>query len=68
MREIVSLESSRQLAEYLSFRHLVRNVYAFQFDPERIGRLVQGLQTIFLRIRTELESFASFLERLNSLE
>jgi hypothetical protein len=62
---VVSPDSAARLMEYLSFRHVVRNVYAFQFEPQRIERLVENLPATFQRIRSELESFASILEQLN---
>jgi hypothetical protein len=37
---VLSGESLRCLDEYLRFRHIVRNVYAFVFDPLRIKILV----------------------------
>ena len=40
------------------------NIYAFEFDSERLGRLVQGLDFVFPRINRELQAFAQFLERL----
>ena len=38
-------ETIERLDEYLCFRHVVRNIYTFSFDPERIGRLVKGIGT-----------------------
>ncbi len=37
---VLSVESVQALDEYLRFQHVVRNVYTFNFDPERIERLV----------------------------
>ncbi len=36
---VLSEEAVKMLDEFLRFRHVVRNIYAFQFDPERITRL-----------------------------
>lgn len=47
----------------MRFRHVVRNVYAFQLDEERVAELVQEGQVLMSRIATELGTFASFLER-----
>ena len=33
--EVLSAGTIKALDEYLRFRHVVRNVYAFEFDPER---------------------------------
>jgi len=61
---VISEETRESLDEYLRFRHVVRNIYAFEFDSERLGRLVQGLDFVLPRIHKELQAFAQFLERL----
>lgn len=61
---VVSSKSLEALDEYLRFRHVVRNVYAFEFDAERLGRLVEALDPTFGQVRSELQAFADFLERL----
>lgn len=61
---VVSTEICEALDEYLRFRHVVRNIYAFEFDSDRLGRLVQGLDSLFYRVRRELQAVADFLERL----
>lgn len=63
---VLSQESVNILSEYLAFRHVVRNVYAFQFDPVRVERLVNGLPSVISKVKSDLESFASFLERIVS--
>ena len=62
---VLTAESARDLDEYLRFRHVVRNVYAFSFDADRIERLVAGVKPCHKRVRTDLLSFADFLERLS---
>jgi len=61
---VISEKTLESLDEYLRFRHVVRNIYAFEFDPERIGRLVEGLAPLLSRLSKELGAFALFLERL----
>ena len=61
---VLSAEVVQILDEYLGFRHVVRNIYAFQFDPERIEHLVIRLRPGFERVRAELLSFAAFLVHL----
>jgi len=62
--QVLSPETIRALSEYLGFRHVVRSIYTFQFDPERLEHLVTGLRPVFAQVRDELETFASFLEHL----
>lgn len=61
---VLTTHSIQRLDEYLRFRHVVRNVYTFAFDPERIGRLVKELEPVFDQIRQELSVFANFLEKV----
>ncbi|MAT99064.1 MAG: hypothetical protein CL608_18110 [Anaerolineaceae bacterium] len=61
---VLSTEVTNVLDEFLRFRHVLRNVYAFQFDPERIARLVNQLRPTWAKIQTELTTFASFLEQV----
>lgn len=42
----------------------VRNIYTFQFDWERLERLVTRLLPVFIQVRGDLEAFASFLEQV----
>ena len=62
--QVLSVESAKTIDEYLRFRHIVRNIYAFEFDPERIEHLVQRLRPSFEQMRIELLAFAEFLEQL----
>lgn len=61
---VLSAETLRVLDEYLRFRHVVRHVYTFAFDPERIERLVGQMRSSFEKVRTDLLAFADFLEHL----
>lgn len=61
---VLSVESVWALDEYLRFRHVVRNVYTFNFDAERIERLVGQIRPCFEQVRSDLLAFASFVERL----
>lgn len=62
---VLTREMIQHLDEYLRFRHVVRNVYTFSFDPERIGRLVNELQDVFEQVKQELSTFAEFLETVS---
>ncbi|HHY94936.1 MAG TPA: hypothetical protein GX513_07990 [Firmicutes bacterium] len=65
---VISEDTLLALDEYRRFRHVVRNIYAFQFDPVRLERLVNGLASALSRVRSELGSFADFLKRLAATE
>jgi hypothetical protein len=53
-----------QLSEYLGFRHIVRNVYAFQFNPKRIEDLVGNLRNCFNEFKNEIGIFIKFLKEI----
>ena len=60
---VISDETRRILDEYRGFRHIVRNVYTFRFDPAKIQRLVEDAPGAFRQIQEELDAFASFVEQ-----
>lgn len=61
---VLSAEAAWMLDEFLRFRHVVRNIYAFQFDPERIARLVSQMHPTLIQVQTDLSAFALFLEQV----
>jgi hypothetical protein len=63
---VLSAEVAQALDEFLRFRHVVRNIYAFQFDPEQVARLVQLMPPVFHQAQTELLAFAEFLEQVSN--
>lgn len=63
---VLSDASIQFLDEYLRFRRVVRNVYAFAFDAARVGRLVQTLRDGFAPLQRELLAFADFLEAVGT--
>lgn len=63
---VLTSSSIQFLDEYLRFRHVVRNVYTFSFDAERVGRLVKELNANFEKLSGELLAFADFLEKVGS--
>jgi len=62
--QVLSDETMQALDEFLRFRHVVRNIYTFTFDPERITHLVQRLRPCFEHVQNELLGFADFLDQL----
>jgi hypothetical protein len=60
---VISDETHQALDAYRGFRHVVRNVYAFRFDLEKVHQLVQGIPEGFSQVRAELLAFADFLEQ-----
>jgi len=60
---VISDVTRQALEEYRGFRHVVRNVYTFRFDPAKMQRLVEGAPGVFAQAQAELLAFAGFVER-----
>jgi hypothetical protein len=61
---VLSAGTVEKLEEYLRFRHVVRNVYAFQFDMERLEPLVNNLNPTFDRVKEELIGLTNFIDAM----
>ncbi len=61
---VLSSDLVSHLDEFRRFRHVVRNIYAFEFDPARIERLVHQMSVVYSQIQTELLVFVSFLRQV----
>ena len=59
---VFSAELRTALEEYRGFRHIVRNVYTYQLNPEKMERLISMLSETLSRVERELLAFAKFLE------
>ena len=62
---VISKEMSKELDQYRRFRHLVRNVYATNLNPEKISGLVEKLTEIWPKLSAELNAFSQFLRELS---
>jgi hypothetical protein len=60
---VISIETGTKLDEYRRFRHVVRNVYTYNLDPVKIGKLVGSASELFTQTKAELLAFAAFLEQ-----
>jgi len=58
---VISEGVRQQLDEYRGFRHVVRNVYTYQMNPEKIKPLVKKLRKTMKSVTIELTAFADFL-------
>jgi hypothetical protein len=61
---VISQGSMLALDEFRRFRHLVRNVYTINLEPNKIVGLVATLPQAWNQWRAELMAFADFLEAL----
>jgi hypothetical protein len=52
------------LREYLAFRHVVRHLYGFELDEERLERLVTRYPLVWQQVEADLQRFVAWLETL----
>jgi hypothetical protein len=60
---VISDAVGERLNEYRGFRHVVRNVYTYRFDPAKVEKLVLEAPALFAQLNSELSAFANFLEQ-----
>ena len=60
---VISENTFTQLDEYRGFRHVVRNVYTFRFEPAKIQKLVDDISSLYTQVQAELLAFAEFLKQ-----
>ncbi len=61
---VISPETAALLAEFLAFRHIVRNLYGFELDPARVGALAARQPAVWRRAESEIRQFAAWLREL----
>lgn len=59
---VIRSETAIGLEEYLRFRHLVRNLYTWNFEPDKLAALATGLDALLSELSTDLAAFARYLE------
>jgi len=62
---VISTELYRRLDEYLRFRHVVRNVYAFDLDSNRLQTLIDSFAKTHDLFVNHLRDFIGFLSSLS---
>lgn len=60
---VISDELAADLDEYLSFRHLFRNIYGFELKGERIDYLSNKFKIVVEKFITEIKLFLTRLEK-----
>jgi uncharacterized protein YutE (UPF0331/DUF86 family) len=58
---VISTATRKDLEELLYFRHVVRNIYAFELKPERVEELVKLTITLYPKFAREIGAFTAFL-------
>ncbi|MFQ5708377.1 MAG: hypothetical protein ACE5HO_13050 [bacterium] len=61
--KVISDKTQIFLRELLGFRHLIRNIYSFHIDEERLLQLCERLQLHSKTLYSELGNFVEFLKK-----
>jgi hypothetical protein len=58
---VISSQTARSLEKYLSFRHVVRNIYGYELEAERIAQLVTQQAAVWQEFDSEVRTFVAWL-------
>lgn len=61
---ILTSELVERLGEYLRFRHLVRNIYGFELEEDKLTPLVAEIEGVFRDLEEQLGKALVFLEEM----
>lgn len=61
---VISRELDKTLREYLGFRHVVRHVYGYDLDYEKINPLLRKFPGVFKEFSEHIHRFTEFIERM----
>lgn len=61
---LLSRDTVQALREYLAFRHVVRNVYGFELDAERVEQLSRRYPGVWGRVEADVIRFTAWLRAL----
>jgi hypothetical protein len=63
---VISEETEKNLKEYLGFRHVIRNIYGFELDNNRVQELINNYYPVWESFKQELNEFIDWLQQLAS--
>lgn len=63
-KAVISSETAKLIQEFLAFRHVVRNIYGFELDTERLERLIEKYPLTWNRFEQEIQLFIEWLREL----
>ncbi|GBF79199.1 hypothetical protein [Aphanothece sacrum] len=61
---ILTAQTAQQLAEYLSFRHVVRNIYGFELETQRVENLVNNYYETWQHFEQDMQNFLTWLRTM----
>ena len=64
---VISRETRLILDEFRGFRHVVRNIYAFNLNADRVLELSRKADACLSSVQNDLHIFIDFIIRLNKV-
>jgi uncharacterized protein YutE (UPF0331/DUF86 family) len=61
---MLTKETAQRLEEYLAFRHVVRNIYGFELDPQRVENLIKDYHSVWQQFKEDVQEFLDWLRKL----
>ncbi|MEL7510414.1 MAG: hypothetical protein AAFN42_24040 [Cyanobacteria bacterium J06554_1] len=61
---VIQPRTAKLLQEVLGFRHVVRSLYGFELDPERIRRLIENYPAVWAKFEADVVEFVAWLRDL----
>ncbi len=61
---LLTPSSVEGVREYLAFRHVVRNIYGYELDVERIEHLVERYPAVWHQVEADIQRFVAWLHAL----
>ncbi|GAB4526183.1 MAG: hypothetical protein Kow0063_00120 [Anaerolineae bacterium] len=58
---VISRKTAQSLEKYLAFRHVVRNIYGYELEAERIARLVAQQAVVWQEFENDVRAFVTWL-------
>jgi uncharacterized protein YutE (UPF0331/DUF86 family) len=66
---VITETTAKYLKDYLAFRHVIRNIYGFEIEEDKINELIEKYSLTWLNFTQDMNNFLQWLEELaNSLE
>ncbi|AFZ52571.1 hypothetical protein WEU38_10650 [Cyanobacterium aponinum AL20118] len=64
---VITKNTVKQLKDYLGFRHIVRNIYGFELDIDRLETLVNNYFSVWHNFREDINNFLNWLHQLKDV-
>ncbi|WP_008313453.1 hypothetical protein [Leptolyngbya sp. PCC 6406] len=61
---VLAPETASHLREFLSFRHIVRNLYGFELDSSRVAALLDRYPSLWAKVLRDVKAFVEWLRTL----